>query len=106
MAIVLSRGAQGRRKWGSSPPFRLTARAATHPIGWRMPEPRVSTTNATLNASFAAVRFRNGKDVPSLSISRLANPASVAARAFKARCNGREAPCLPGCPVGLDTRRT
>ena len=75
----------GRRKWGSSPPFRLTARAATRPIGWRMPESRVSPTNATLNASFAAVRFRNGKDIPSLSISRLSNPASVAARAFKAR---------------------
>ena len=50
-----------------------------------LPESRVSPANATLNASFAAVRFRNGKDIPSLSISRLSNPASVAARAFKAR---------------------
>ena len=82
MAIVLSRSLLRTPEMGSSPPFRLTARAATRPIGWRMPESRVSPTNATLNASFAGVRFRNGKDNPSLSISRLSNPASVAARAF------------------------
>jgi hypothetical protein len=92
------------------PPFRSTARAATNPIGWRMPTPRVSPTKATLNASLAGLRFRDGKDVPSLNISRSmiwqAWPREPLSRNMPRRSDdgdGAEHRAGLGVSAGLDT---
>ena len=72
MAIVLSRlQCSGTPEMGkfATVPFNCPSCNSSY----RLASARVESEpdERDVNASFAAVRFRNGKDIPSLSISRL-----------------------------------